>query len=290
MRVMAMVLVVAGLLITAGTGFTCPSGKGKHLDRFPVTLFEHCLEKDMQAGVVQHVNVTERDVRWFVKGSPEIRVERVRLAEDEVSRLRSLSARLTGCPARHFTISVARATPRPAKAASQFAGSLASLALALAVFVWSVRRGRSRVRVLTRQVERREAYVLAYTTLAVAAFIWATWPDREASTVERLQQRVRANLVHDVTFQEGAVAWKELGRRTTFSAPVGASEMRGLSRSIRGAIVHTRNPDRPSEVLHRVGVRRETASMSFVLNLIPWLIAGALWCFWVRLIRKSCCW
>lgn len=288
MRVMAMVLVVSGLFVTSETAFACPSRK--HLDRLPVTLFEHCLEKDMKAGVVQHVSVTERDVRWFVKGSPEIRVERVRLADDEIARLRTLSAHFSGCPARQFTFTVSRVTRQPASLAGQLAGSLATLALALAVFVWSVRRGRSRVRVLTRQVERREACVLACTTIAVAAFIYASWPDREASTVERLRQRVRANLVYEATMQDGTVSWKELGRRTTFRAPVAGAQAKDLYRSIKSAIVHTRNPDRPSEVLHRVSVWRETARMTFASNLIPWLIAGALWCFWVRLIRRSCCW
>lgn len=290
MRGMLLVLVLASLLFTPRTSLACPSGS--HGNWLPATLFEHCLERDMKAGLVQHVTVTERDVRWFVRASPEIRVERIRLAASEIARLTRLSSIYSGCPARQFTMTVSRSQRATPSLAAQLAPSLGLLAFTLGLLLVCIRRSRSRVRVLTRQVERREAWILACTTVAVAAFIWATWPDRQTSTVERLEHRMRANLVHDVTFTGSTVTWKEVGRRTAYSAtiPGGEGDANKLYKTIRTAVVHTRNPEQPNEVLHRVNVRRDNRGPVSGFGLIPWLVAGMFWCAWVRMIRRSCCW
>lgn len=285
MRAMAIVVFLALTTVNLGA---CPVGGRNHFSQpVPVSLVEYCLEADLAAGTVQHVSVTDRDVRWFSKGSPEIRVERLRLSLDEIARLRRLSMS-AGSTARgmdgSFSIAVDRRPRVRRTVAGRLLPPLAAILAALLVILVSVRRSRPRVRILTRRVERREAWVLVATTIAVGLFIWGTWPDRETVGADRLTQRVRANLVSDVTFTGDTVSWRELGSRTLYSATADDALRKDLERRI----VHARNPDRPFEMQHRVRIHRQD-SLGW-LKLAPWLLAAFFWVLWTRAIRRSCCW
>lgn len=249
----------------------------------------HCLEEDLREGIVRSVTVGERDLSWTVQGDPRVRRERMRLAADEVSRLLYGSVGAGGPgghPAYAFTLD-RHAHPAPVPMPVAVGLTLAPLVIGFVLLAWLRRRSGMKVRLLTRQAERRENVGLIWTTLVVIGLIWTTLPKDRAATLAALDVGVDEGLVTDVTYRPDSVSWQVLGVGA-LTAPVPAPPE--LKRRIADKILHLRDPQSPRHTLHHVRIHTEAGAARWLSNGLPWLAALGFWCAWLRVIRRQSWW
>lgn len=283
----ATVVLVAGLAFAppstaCGGGYFWPPKPVAHTA--PPLPLEGCIARDMQTGLVREIAIQGGGVRWYVRGDPRPRFEDIRLGQSEIALLRSAA---DGQNLKvYLNERVSRRRPRPLWV------TLGPAILGLSVLLFLVVRLRRRqavaVRVLTRNVERREAFALVYATLMVAAVVWGTWPNQRAVTLEQLRTGVDLGLIHEVTFAPDSVTFRHVASSTAFVVPEAASDE--LKLAVRRAVIHAPDPEQPRATLHHIRVRDESGIAGLVTRSVPWIAALAFWALWVHLIRRQSWW
>lgn len=283
----ATVVLVIGLAIAppadaCGGGYFWGPNRPSKAPPAPVPVAA-CLAQDLRTGFVREIRVSERAVSWSMLGDPRWRYEQIRLADREMDMLRAY--------ADNGTIKLTRPRVRNHKREPLWltlAPTLVLLFGLLVVLVRLKRRHAFTVRVLTRNVQRREAFALVYATVVVVALVVGTWPHQRTVTMDQLRTGVKLGMIHEVTFGRSQVSFRHVASNALFVVPEAADlELKQL---VRGTIMHTPDPERPHQTLHHIRVHDQSGTAGLVSQAIPWAGALTFWFVWVYLIRRQSWW